>query len=286
MKKKKSKNGSPKSPKDHLIERVNMDRQSYELAQKYLLGLPGISQQLVDKHIYYQQKMRPRTLNEVYKRFLESAQNAGMRSVVIGKSIGGIDALSEVLCGFDPKDILKKYNDNWEKVLNTIIKDVKPSGKIRQTSRSLWPQFSKTIISAAKFLAQFKNEMDFYRWINFFDKNALARPALPMLLSYEIEGFGFPLACDFVKEIGYTNFGKPDVHLKKIFSKLNLCKRVDDYDVFKAIVRVADNAGVSPYTVDKLFWLIGSGYFYLDNIKVGRHADRFIEYVRISGSII
>jgi len=261
----------------------DMDRQSYELAQKYLLGLPGISRKMIDKHIYFPPGKRPRTLNEVYKRFLESAQNASMGPSVIGKSVGGIDALGKVLCGFDPADILDKYNDNWEKVLNTIIKELKPSGKIRQTSRSLWPRFSKTIISAARFLVQFKNEMDFYRWVNFFDKNTLARPALPMLLSYEIEGFGFPLACDFVKEIGYTNFGKPDVHLKKIFLELDLCKKSDDYNVFKAIVRVANNVDVPPYTVDKVFWLVGSGNFYLDNLKVGRHADRFIRYVRKYG---
>jgi len=125
--------------------------------------------------------------------------------------------------------------------------------------------------------------MEFYRWINFFDRNALARPALPMLLSYEIDGFGFPLACDFVKEIGYTNFGKPDVHLKKIFTELNLCKKTDDYSVFKTIARIADNVDVPPYTVDKVFWLVGNGYFYLDNIKVGRHADRFVRYVRKYG---
>ena len=261
----------------------DMDRQSYELAQKYLLELPGISQKMIDKHIYYHPKLRPRTLNEVYKRLLESAQNAGMGPAVIGKAIGGIDALGEVLCGFDPADILKKYNGDWEKVLNTIVKELKPSGKVRKTSRSLCPSFSKTIISAARFFVQFKNDMEFYRWVNFFDRNALARPALPMLLSHEIDGFGFPLACDFVKEMGYTNFGKPDVHLKKIFTQLNLCKKTDDYSVFKTIVRIADNVEVPPYTVDKVFWLVGSGYFYLDNIRVGRHADRFVRYVRKYG---
>ena len=55
------------------------------------------------------------------------------------------------------------------------------------------------------------------------------------------------------------------MHIKDIFWSLGLCP-VDssDYEVFKAVVRMAGNARVTTYNVDKLFWLIGSGYFYDD----------------------
>jgi hypothetical protein len=43
---------------------------------------------------------------------------------------------------------------------------------------------------------------------------------------------------------------------------------------------VADHVGVTPYAVDMLFWLIGSGDFYLDGIKIGRQKEKFIEYAR------
>jgi len=43
-----------------------------------------------------------------------------------------------------------------------------------------------------------------------------------MLLAYEIYGYGFPLACDFLKELGYNQYGKSDVHINEIFSSLNL----------------------------------------------------------------
>jgi len=39
---------------------------------------------------------------------------------------------------------------------------------------------------------------------------------------------------------------------------------------FKAIVRLAGNADVTPYAADKVFWLIGSGYFY-DDLQVGKN---------------
>ena len=54
----------------------------------------------------------------------------------------------------------------------------------------------------------------------------------------------------------------------------------DDYQVFKAIVRVARSVGTTPYAVDKLFWLIGSGDFHLDDVKIGRHRDDFIRYAK------
>jgi hypothetical protein len=45
------------------------------------------------------------------------------------------------------------------------------------------------------------------------------------------------------------------------------------------------NAGVTPYNVDKLFWLIGSGYFYDDphvgkRGKIGSQKKAFIEVTR------
>jgi len=104
-----------------------------------------------------------------------------------------------------------------------------------------------------------------------FDTDVRSRPALPLILSLEIEGLGFPLACDFLKEMGYLSFPKPDVHLKAIFTGLDLVgPGRGDYAIFKAACRIAEHQGVTPYNVDKLFWLVGSGYFY-DHREVGRN---------------
>ncbi len=119
--------------------------------------------------------------------------------------------------------------------------------------------------------------------MDFFDEEERARPALPMLLAQEIEGFGFVLACDFFKGLGYENFSKPDVHVKDIFWAIGLSPwGTSDYEVFKAVARVARNVNVTPYNVDKLFWLIGSGNFYEDpdignNGRIGGHKKAFIE---------
>ncbi len=266
-----------------------IDKQAYQLAKNYLpsQNIKGVTVGLIKKYL------NPLTINPkptskegIYQRILESAQNANMKSTVVGKAIGGVDKLSIVLENFNTKAILKKYGENWETILKNIVKQLKPTGEIRRTPRSIWPHYCQTIISAANFLEQFTSADDFFNWVDFFDRDNRARTSLPMLLSREIKGLGFALSCDFLKELGYVNFPKPDVHLRDIFTSLNLCKdKGDDYQLFKAIIRVAGHANVSPYNADKVFWLIGSGYLYDDphigtNGRIGSRKKEFIEYAR------
>jgi thermostable 8-oxoguanine DNA glycosylase len=86
-----------------------------------------------------------------------------------------------------------------------------------------------------------------------------------MLLSYEIDGFGFALSCDFLKEMGYVKFGKPDTHVKDVFVALGLLGTVAknsskaDYLSLRIIDSIATANNTTAYAVDKLLWLIGSG---------------------------
>ena len=258
-----------------------IDRKAYKLAKAYLPNhIPGVTAKLIEEYINpISLRLKPKTKNGLYRRILESAQNAGMKPKVIGGAIGGIDKLSVVLYGFNPRKVLKKYDD-WKSIFNQIKKQLKPIGKVRRTSRGIWPNYCKTILSAASFVEQFKSADDFYKWVKFFNKDDRSRASLPMLIDQEIKGLGFALSCDFLKELGYVNFPKPDVHLRDIFTKLKLCSsEVDNYQLFKAIVRLANDANVSPYNADKVFWLIGSGKF--DNhpeIKIRRMKKKFIKY--------
>jgi hypothetical protein len=261
-----------------LIDQAQRDQRAYALAREYLLSLEGVTSEMLDRHLSPSADERPDTLAGIYRRLLEAAQSPNMSPTVIGQAIGGVEKLADLLCGFQPAAVMGKYGDNWEAILDDIVTQLNPRGKIRRSPRSLWPRFCRTITSGAEFLAQFKGSSDFYKWVDLFDQDDRAHPALPMLLSYEIDGFGFPVACDFIKDLGYPNFAKSDIHLKKIFKALGLCPTEDDYQVFKAIVRVARNVGVTPYNVDKIFWLIGSGNFDDDGVKTGRNRNRFIEY--------
>jgi len=269
------------------MDPASRDRKAFELAWDFLLGLrvPGLTEDVINAHIRpSDSNPPPLTLIQIYKGILNSAQNANMRAGVIGRAIGGFDRLDSVLFGFDPAKVLKRYR-TWNDVLDVIVKKLKPHGKVRREPRSIWPLYCRTILTAAEFVTRFESGDDFKRWADFFDKDDRARPALPMLISLEIEGIGFPLACDFLKENGYRNFAKPDVHIKDIFTRLGLARSRNDYEVFSSVVRVALNVGETPYCVDKLFWLIGSGNFYKHpNVgvagQIGNNKEQFYKFVR------
>lgn len=263
------------------------DRIVCSLAREFLLSLDTttITELTLEKYLQPATRNHATSLPELYRAILESAQNANMKTGVIGRAIGGIAKLGNVLVGFDPNAVIAKYQSAQD-VFDEIKNELKPTGKMRHTSRSIWPQYCRTILSSAKFLNQFSSAEEFYTWVQFFDKDNRARVALPMLLAQEIDGFGFALACDFLKELGYVNFGKPDVHIRNIFKSMELCPpKANDYHLFKSVIRVATNADITPYAADKLFWLIGSGYFYDDpqigkNGRIGSRREKFIAFAR------
>ena len=48
---------------------------------------------------------------------------------------------------------------------------------------------------------------------------------LALLLKNEIHGYGFALACDFLKENYSPEYAKPDTHIQVIFYSLHLSKK-------------------------------------------------------------
>lgn len=262
------------------------NKELYNFAYRFLLEKEGVTEELIKKH-FQPEYNKPKNINIIYQRLCETAQNKQMSTKVIGGSIGGVEKLKDVLFNFNPKKVSETYGKNdSEKLLNEIILKLKPKGQIRRTSRSIWPLFCQSIIDSAYFLSEFNNAESFYKWANFFAKDEKAKPALPMLISIEISGIGFPLACDFLKEIGFLNFGKPDVHLKEIFKELNLINPNErstikqDYQTLKLIDKIAIANNTTAFEVDKIFWLIGSGNFYLSNIQIGRNRNQFIEQIK------
>lgn len=260
-------------------EQVDCDRQAYAIALEYLKVVCNMPRELIERHINPASE-RVTTLDAIYERLLQSAQSAGMSPTVIGASIGGLSNLGKVLFDFDPKLVAQKYAEGWELVFEDIKRELQPRGRLRMEPGSRWPLFCRSIISGARFLSEFDTAEDFYRWADTFYDNERALMSLPLMLSKRIDGFGFALACAFLKELGYHKYAKPDTHLKAIFTALGLSRSQDDFDVHDAIVRVAEHLGVTPYNVDMLFWLIGSGDFYLDNVKIGRQKEKFIAYAR------
>jgi len=272
----------------HKLNQQHFDRAAYAVAKDFLLrsgAERGVTPELIEKYLHLS-RPRPESLAGLYERVLESAQSGNMNAGVVGGSIGGVGNLGPVLCDFDPARVLEKYPSGWEGVLDDVVAQLNPRGSVHRTPRSIWPRYCRSILSSARFLSRFSSAEEFYGWVDFFDQDERARPALPLLLAQEIEGIGFALACDFIMGLGYENFSKPDVHVKEIFRTVGLSPLgTSDYEVFGAMARVARNAGVTPYDVDKLFWLIGSGYFYDDprvgnRGSIGSQKQEFIEVAK------
>mgnify|MGYP001029786282 CR=1 FL=1 len=260
-----------------MTPRYNYDSKLVELAYGYLLDHEGVTEEIIDKHMEHWKEGKAHTTSDLLFGMVNSVRNRrGMPN-----AIGDIERLREFLEDFSPLGIASKYKGDWEKLFITIERNYTPPGRMAiGESRSYWVIFCKSVISASDFLSKFSSVDDFDNFVSQFYLNEYTRVALPLFLDKEIFGFGFALACDFLKENGYPKFVKPDVHIKKIFNGLGISNSESDYDVFKDVIRFSESINQIPYEVDKLFWLVGSGNFYLNIGKVVTSREEFISIAK------
>ena len=270
----------------------------FKLGKKFLLDLPypEINEELISE--YLKEPEREDSMKGIFKKILFAAQEAERRQNVLEKHIGKLDHLLAVLEGFNPIAVVKKYykdrsqsvESHWMFLFDDMISTLNISlDEVSSKESGMIPQYSKTILSVAQFLARFKSSDDFYSWVEKWDEftqnDIRNRTALPLVLESKLHGFGFALSCNMLKDLGFATFAKPDTHMQEIFQKTGLCiKDANEYEVFMAIIRMARHVEETPYAVDKLFWLIGSGYFH-DHPqigkkgRIGRKKEKFIRYI-------
>lgn len=258
-----------------MTNKVTIYKKIFDKAREYLLSFDDVDESMLDKHLNNYRQCK--SIQKLLIGMLNSITNRQPMS----NAIGDIERLGPYLEEFAPQLIIKKYDSDWKKLFKTIKNDYKHPGKMAiDDSRNSWVQFCKSVLSASHFLSQFSNIEEFDDFVSRFYLNEYTRVALPLLLKEEIFGLGFPLACDFLKENVNPRFIKPDRHIKAIFHGLGISKSKSDYDIFKDVIRFSENIHELPYCVDKLFWLVGSGNFYLDNVKINTNRDEFIERIK------
>lgn len=251
----------------------------YKYAYEYLLDILPKKLNKMDLEKYFKgDNSKFTSLKDVFIQIIRSAQNyQRMPNVIkfnerykeIGKILNNYDYLT--IANTDVSEIYQTFR----KEFNITTKDSKMNS---------WYKWSNSVVDAAKFINNFKDVEDFKKFIKLYDYNAVTRISLPLLISSKISGIGFALACDILKELGYLNYPKPDTHIIDIFTQLGLTDN-NPINVFEAVVKMADDClsvdkSATPYKVDKILWLISSGRFYLDNIKISRKKDTFIEYTK------
>ena len=163
-----------------------------------MLEFPGVTDKVLQRYLSAASRRRSRTMAEVFLRLLLSLRNKGMMATVIPAEF--VHSLGRVLNSFDPVTVTQRFT-SADDLLDTIVKKLKPAGRIRKVPGGLWPLFARGTLSGARFLGQFKSGPDFLAWVKTFDDDFRKRAALPLLLSKEIDGFGFALGCDFLKEL-------------------------------------------------------------------------------------
>lgn len=242
----------------------------------YLLSFDGVTPEVLDIHLEGWKREKRATKTELFRSMVMHAQNRqGMPN-----SIGDISNLCSVFCDFDPDRLLKTYG-TWRELFDAVANGVKVPGRLEpEIANSHWVVYTKSVLSCASFLKSFDSAASFHTFVDSFNFNEHSKLALPLLLKEEIFGFGFALACDFLKENGYKQFLKPDTHVNDICRALGISKAKTDFGVFKDAIAYCDTNSLVPYEFDKLLWLIGSGRFYRSEIAAPVDKERFIQRIQ------
>lgn len=251
----------------------------YQTAIEYLNGIKPDSVTDLEKY-FIGDRRDYSSLKDVYIQFIQSAQNYQRMPNVI-KLKERYDRISELLEGFDYTKVKDK---DIEELYQQFRKEFDVGGA--NNKYNCWHKWSGSVVDSAKFISDFSDVDDFREFVKCFDYNVSTRMALPLFISEKITGIGFALACDLLKELGFTTYPKPDVHLIEVFSELGLAEK-NPISTFEAIVRMSDECkevdiNATPYKVDKVIWLICSGRYYLEapEVQIARHKKQFIEHCK------
>lgn len=232
----------------------------YNYSYQYLLveSAKYVSKEKVDEFISTPDVKNCTDLSSAYELLLEILQDFNRYPKVIKYSERKLD-IKRILHGYDfqfisqmtPEDLCESFKSEFGFDKNVM-----------------WMKYCKGVISGAAFMLQFSDYHDLRKTFDSFISNDLTREALPMLLSSKIYNMGFAIACNWLKELGYYQYPKPDVHTKEICDALHLVSKKDDIEYFEAMIRIAKEASVDAYKVDKVWWLICTGNFYRYNIQL------------------
>lgn len=230
-----------------------------------------------------------KSMEEIYKQFINSAQNFNMLPKVI-KFETRNEEMADILHHYniqdlsaeDPEKLFEQFNQKYHIVVG------KNTGK-------LWKLWCRSVVDSARFLCRFDSPEEFDKYVKSFD-DVSRRKLLPKEIAKNICNIKFAAACDLIKELGYTEYIKPDIHMDKIFTAFGLCPECDKNKlhtekrkevVFDAGVNMAyecqkEDPGITPYKVDKVLWMICSGRFYKEKpeIDVPGQRDEFIQYAK------
>ncbi|MGM0905565.1 MAG: hypothetical protein ACQEVQ_03425 [Pseudomonadota bacterium] len=142
-------------------------------------------------------------------------------------------------------------DDAWAKVLTGIYTGLVYLNDAYQFNpKTLWADMDATVGSAkaAKKLAQ-----SFQKYVH---------------------QYGEALSGSFLADLGHTEFVKPDTHVISAVAALKGEEKVSPQTAIEHVYQLSEELSVPPRLIDKVFYLGGSGQFYLYSIKM-KHKKTF-----------
>ena len=194
----------------------------YQIAESFLknLGLEkSRSAETNESKIFFDDI---RDINHVL--FTTLTNRAGRRKIINFKQKE--PKLKIILNSYDSRGILNKFPDAQS--LFKAFYDTFPI-KNAESKRNSWRQLAVGILSGSRFMSKFESAKEFDEFVRGYLSKKTTKDDLPLRLKQEIKGFGQPLACSFLKDIGYSEYAKADVHLIKLNSRSKCNTSPEDF---------------------------------------------------------
>ena len=102
-----------------IAEQAGRDCKAYELARDYMLGLPGVTDKVLQRYLSPPRSDTPSTMAEVFLRLLLSLRNKNMMATVIPAEF--VQSLGRVLNSFNPVTTTQRFT-SADDLLDTIEK--------------------------------------------------------------------------------------------------------------------------------------------------------------------
>ena len=244
--------------------------------------------------------------SQIFAQIAFHAQNATMISSIV-KFERNVEFLSAALCSFDPDLFCKTYSANnreesVQKIVDKLRFDPKTglgltwdsSKSMEKNKDKIVRRYANTLIDAAEFVSRFDSREEFLYDLLSHYKNNNYSELIKYFRKNIQHGFSVALTCDFLKEFdrSFSDLPKPDVHIKDTLCALygyeknyynTERKEQECIGTMQTLVKqinaqLPQDERITVYQLDRMIWLICSGYFFLDD--AGDYKEKYINAIR------
>ena len=162
---------------------------------------------------------------------------------------------------------------NWEELYQAMIAAGIRDGGVKKGRETNWQKYCRGLFDGITYLKN-GGEEKIRQLCSTSNIDEIINDEI-IEIQKTIHGLGFALTCDWLKECGCTWLAKPDIHIKKVAGYIrqtfdNGDESLGDWDVIEFVYDWAKEIGKTAYEIDKIIWLLCTGDFYLNGIKIGR----------------